>query len=67
MLAAADIGPEDLVKLTIYLLNPDDFVTNRKCRAEYLGDAKYAATTVLVGALADPAMVIEVDVMAAKA
>lgn len=67
MLAAADMGPEDLVKLTIYLLNAEDFVTNRKYRAEYLGDAKCAATAVLVGALADPAMVIEVDVMAAKA
>ena len=66
LLAAADMGPEDLVKLTIYLLNAEDFVTNRKYRAEYLGDAKCAATAVLVGALADPAMVIEVDVMAAK-
>ena len=67
LLAAADMGPEDLVKLTIYLLNAEDFVTNRKYRAEYLGDAKCAATAVLVSALADPAMVIEVDVMAAKA
>jgi 2-iminobutanoate/2-iminopropanoate deaminase len=66
LLAAADMGPEDLVKLTIYLLNADDLVSNRKYRAEYLGDAKCASTAVMISGLADPAMVIEVDVMAAK-
>ena len=58
---------EDIVKLTIYLLDVDDFVSIRKYRVEYLGEGKCAATAVLVSALADPAMVIEVDVMAAKA
>jgi enamine deaminase RidA (YjgF/YER057c/UK114 family) len=67
VLAAGDMGPEDLVKLTIYLLDVDDFVSIRKYRVEYLGEGKCAATAVLVSALADPAMVIEVDVMAAKA
>jgi len=66
LLAAADMGPEDLVKLTIYLLNADDLVSNRKYRAKYLGDAKCASTAVMISGLADPAMVIEVDVMAAK-
>ena len=66
LLAAADMAPEDLVKLTIYLIDVEHFVTNRKYREAELGGVKCAATGVLVAGLADPAMVIEVDVYAAK-
>lgn len=67
LLAAADMAPEDLVKLTIYLIDVAHFATNRKCREAVLGSEKCAATGIIVAGLADPAMVIEVDVYAAKA
>ena len=67
LLAAADMAPEDLVKLTIYLTDVAHFVTNRTYREAALGSAKCAATGIIVAGLADPAMVIEVDVYAAKA
>ena len=67
-LAGADMGPEDLVKLTIYMtLNAAEHLAHsRECRARILSGAKPAATLVYVAALGDPDMVIEIDIYAAK-
>ena len=67
MLAAARMTPEDLVKLTIYMVGIEHLAASRAHRESALGGAMCAATLVLVAGLADPAMVIEIDVMAAKA
>ncbi len=66
---AAGMTPDDLVKLTIFMTPnaADNMPYGRECRAEALGDVKPAATLVYVAGLADPDMVIEIDVMAAKA
>ncbi len=40
LLAAADMAPEDLVKLTIYLIDVEHFVTNRKYREAALVPAR---------------------------
>jgi enamine deaminase RidA (YjgF/YER057c/UK114 family) len=66
---AAGMTPDDIVKLTIYMTKnaADNMLYSRECRAEALGGAKPGATLIYVAGLADPDMVIEVDVVAAKA
>ena len=66
---AAGMTADDIVKLTIYMTPnaADDMLHSRACRAEVLEGAKPAATLVYVAGLADPDMVIEIDVLAAKA
>ncbi len=66
---AAGMTPDDIVKLTIFMTaNAAEHLTySREVRAEALDGAKPAATLVYVAGLADPDMVIEVDVTAAKA
>jgi enamine deaminase RidA (YjgF/YER057c/UK114 family) len=65
---AAGMTPDDLVKLTIYMTPnvADKLLHSRACRGEILGGAKPAATLLYVAGLADPDMVIEIDVVAAK-
>ncbi|MEM7123859.1 MAG: RidA family protein [Pseudomonadota bacterium] len=65
---AAGMTPDDIVKLTIYMTpNVAEHLTySREVRIEALDGAKPAATLVYVAGLADPDMVIEVDVTAAK-
>ncbi len=67
MLAAARMTPDDLVKLTIYMVGAEHIVASRGHRENALGGAMCAATLILVAGLADPAMIIEIDVVAAKA
>ena len=67
MLAAARMTPDDLVKLTIYMVGAEHIVASRGHRESALGGAMCAATLILVAGLADPAMIIEIDVMAATA
>ncbi len=67
VIEAAGMTPDDIVKLTIFMTPnvADKLAYSRECRAEALGDGKPSATLVYVAGLADPDMVIEVDVMAA--
>ncbi len=67
IIAAADMTPDDLVKLTIYMVGAEHIVASRGHRESALGGAMCAATLILVAGLADPAMIIEIDVVAAKA
>jgi enamine deaminase RidA (YjgF/YER057c/UK114 family) len=66
---AAGMTPDDIVKLTIYMTKnaSDHLLYSRECRTEALGGAMPGATLIYVAGLADPDMVIEIDVMAAKA
>lgn len=68
-LKGAGMGPKDLVKLTIYMtLNAAEHLPySREVRSKVLEGEKPGATLVYVAGLADPDMVIEVDVYAAKA
>jgi len=67
-LAGADMGPEDLVKLTIYMTPnaAEHLLHSRECRGRILNGEKPGATLIYVAGLADPDMVIEIDVYAAK-
>ena len=67
IIAAADMTPDDLVKLTIYMVGAEHIVASRGHRESALGGAMCASTLILVAGLADPAMIIEIDIVAAKA
>ncbi|MGB7181985.1 MAG: Rid family hydrolase [Burkholderiaceae bacterium] len=66
-LAGADAGLGDVVKLTTYVvgLNPARVTAFRQIRGEVFGDLRPASTLVDTGALADPAFLVEVEVIAA--
>lgn len=66
ILAAADMGPADIAKVTTYLTRPQDFKVHPRIRAQYLGAARPAATGVCVSALAAPEFLCEIEVIAAK-
>jgi len=67
VLAAAGMGMENVVKITTYLTDENSIAAYRKGRAEHLGDCRPASTLVIVKRLADPAWLVEVEAVAAKA
>jgi len=66
VLAAAGMGPADLVDVTTYLTRTEDLPESRLARAQALGDARPASTLVVISALAAPRFLIEIEARAAK-
>jgi len=64
VLAAADMAPSDLVKLTTYLTDASHLPQFAPVRSRYLGDARPASTLVVVQALARPEWLVEVEAVA---
>jgi enamine deaminase RidA (YjgF/YER057c/UK114 family) len=67
-LAAAGMGRANLMKITVYLTDPrpEAVATYRTRRDLWVGDAPAPAATLLVVAgLASPALLVEVDAIAA--
>lgn len=60
-------GPEDVVRTTTFLVDPDDWRAVGEAHREAVGDARPAATMVTVAALADPRMRVEIQVDAVVA
>ena len=68
VLAAAGMGPGDIVKVNAYITRTDLIPVYRAARDKVLGDiAPPASTLVVVSALANPSWVVEVECVAAKA
>ena len=65
-LAAGGMGPADLVKVTVYLVEASDIPVSREIRARHLGTVLPASTLVVVKQLASPAWLIEVEAIAAR-
>lgn len=65
ILADAGMTLADLVKITTYLVRPEDVAAAGRARAKNLGDARPASATIIVKALVDPAMLIEIEAVAA--
>jgi 2-iminobutanoate/2-iminopropanoate deaminase len=63
ILEAAGATLQDVVKCSVFLLNPDDFAAMNEVYAEFFGTAKPARTTVAV-AFAAPHMKVEIDCIA---
>jgi enamine deaminase RidA (YjgF/YER057c/UK114 family) len=66
VLRSADMDLGNLVKLTMYLTRTEDVPAFRAIRDQFLGDARPAATLVVVQALVRPEWLVEVEAVAAK-
>lgn len=66
VLDLADLGPSDVVKYTCYVTDLADFGAFAKARSEFFGDHEPAATTVVVAALLDPRMLVEIEAVAVR-
>lgn len=68
VLAAAGMGAADIVKLNAYVTRTDLIPVYRTARDKALGDAVPPASTLVVAAaLANPAWVVEIECVAARA
>ena len=69
ILADAGMGFEDLVKVNIYLTNPEHTGASREARDKALAGVKNppAATLVIITQLVKPEYLVEIEACAAKA
>jgi len=65
ILADAGMTVADLVKITTYLVRPEDLAAAGAARARYFGDARPASATLVVAALVRPEWLIEIEAVAA--
>lgn len=66
ILASMDAGLEDLVELTVFLVNMNDFKGYNETYAEYFDHSGPARTTVAVHQLPHPHLLIEIRAVAYK-
>ena len=66
ILAEAGMGVEDLVKITTYLVRPEDVVAASPARAKHFGHACPGSAKIIVKTLANPARLIEIEAVAAN-
>ena len=66
VLAAAGMGPENLHKITTFIVNEADVPVVRAAREKALGACKPASTLLIVKALANPEFKVEIEAVAAK-
>ncbi len=67
ILEASGMGVEDIVMVTQYLTRVEDRDAHMAIRNRFLGDHKPTSTLLFVSALAQPEMVVEVEIKAAQA
>ena len=67
MLAKADMSVADIVKVTQYLTRADDIKAYVAVRNKYLGDARPASMLLVIPQLVWPEILVEVEVIAARA
>ncbi len=64
-LAGARMGAENVVKITAYLVDAEDYAAFAAARARHLGNARPASTAVLVQGLLRPEWRFEIEAVAA--
>jgi enamine deaminase RidA (YjgF/YER057c/UK114 family) len=64
VLRAAGSGPERLLSLRCYLTDADSYPHYAEARREWLGDHAPAGTVLIISALLDPRLLIEVEAVA---
>lgn len=67
ILQSADMGLENLVKVTAFLIDEADIPTYGGVRTRAIGEARPASTLLIVKALASPDFLVEVEAIAAAA
>lgn len=65
ILAKANMSVHDIVKVTQYLIRPEDIAAYAKVRRQFLGDVKPASMLLIIPQLVWPEMLLEVEVIAA--
>ena len=65
ILGDAGIGVQDLVKITTHLVRPEDVAAAGAARAKHFGDARPGSATIIVKALVNPSLLIEIEAVAA--
>ncbi len=66
ILGEADMGVEDIVKLTQHLIRREDLQSYREIRSRHLGECAPASMLTILPGLVWPNMLIELEVVAAK-
>ncbi|WP_374440604.1 RidA family protein [Stella sp.] len=66
ILAGAGMAMADVVKLNALLVSPEHLAAFREARNRHLGPCRPASTLAIISALASPAFLVEVEVIAAK-
>src|SRR3954451_14260104 len=66
ILAAAGMGPDNLVKITTFITDAADVTAVREARQKALGAVKPASTLLVVKGLASPEYRVEIEAVAAK-
>jgi enamine deaminase RidA (YjgF/YER057c/UK114 family) len=59
------MGVGDLVKITTYLVRPQDVSAAGAARAKHFGEARPGSATIIVKALVAPQWLIEIEAVAA--
>jgi len=67
VLDTAGMGFADLVKTTVFLVDPNDRAAYAAVRAEAMGGHKAASTLVYISGLVLPSLLVEVEAIAVKA
>ena len=67
ILASGDMSLQDLVRLNVYIVHPENMAGFRTVRDEYVSDIKCGSTMIVIAGLAKPEFLIEIEAMAAKA
>ena len=65
ILADAEMEVQDLVKITTYLVRPEDVAAAGAARAKHFGEARPGSATIIVKALVNPSWLIEIEAIAA--
>ena len=66
VLKAGGMGFKDVVKVNVFLTDSRFIPTYRSVRDRFLSEPYPASTLLVVAGLADPAMLVEVEVVAAR-
>lgn len=66
VLSSAGMGPEDLVRVNVYITDPDDVEVNRASWRAISKDGGPAITMVTVKRLSHPEWKVEIEAVAAK-
>jgi enamine deaminase RidA (YjgF/YER057c/UK114 family) len=66
VLKSAGMGYKDIVKINGYITDSRFLTAYREGRGKFIGEPYPASTLVVVSGLADPGMLVEIEVVAAK-
>ena len=66
VLKAGGVGFKDVVKVNVFLTDSRFVPTYRSVRDQFISEPYPASTLLIIQGLADPAMLVEIEVVAAK-